>query len=59
MAQTGPGSIFLHCLPVHRGEEASASVVDGTHSRIWQEAANRLHVQKAILEWTLGGLSLE
>jgi ornithine carbamoyltransferase len=59
MAQTAPGSIFLHCLPVHRGEEASARVVDGAHSRIWQEAANRLHVQKAILEWTIGGLSFE
>lgn len=59
MAQTAPGSIFLHCLPVHRGEEASARVVDGVHSRIWQEAANRLHVQKAILEWTIGGLSFE
>lgn len=59
MERTAPDSIFLHCLPVHRGEEASATVVDGPHSRVWQEAANRLHIQKAILEWTLGGISLD
>lgn len=56
MAETNEASIFLHCLPVHRGEEASADVVDGPHSRVWIEAENRLHVQKAILEWTVGGL---
>jgi ornithine carbamoyltransferase len=59
MRKAASDSIFLHCLPVHRGEEASAVVVDGPHSRVWQEAANRLHVQKAILEWTLGELNLD
>lgn len=56
MNATNEGSIFLHCLPVHRGEEASAEVVDGPSSRVWIEAENRLHIQKAILEWTIGGL---
>ena len=47
-------SIFLHCLPAHRGEEATAEVVDGARSRIWSEAANRLHAQKAIMNWAMG-----
>ena len=47
-------SIFLHCLPAHRGEEATAEVVDGARSRIWPEAANRLHAQKAIMHWAMG-----
>ncbi|MGB0647679.1 MAG: ornithine carbamoyltransferase [Bradymonadia bacterium] len=56
MAETNEESIFLHCLPVHRGEEVSSEVVDGPNSRVWLEAENRLHIQKAILEWTIGGL---
>ncbi len=49
MAQTAPNSIFLHCLPAHRGEEVDGSVIDGPRSRVWDEAENRLHAQKALL----------
>ena len=49
MAQTASDSIFLHCLPAHRGEEVEGSVIDGPRSRVWDEAENRLHAQKALL----------
>ena len=49
MGQAAPSAIFLHCLPAHRGEEVTAGVIDGTQSRIFEEAENRLHAQKAIL----------
>lgn len=54
MAAADPKAIFLHCLPVHRGEEVTADVIDGPQSAVWDEAENRLHVQKAILLWCLG-----
>ncbi|GAC1343220.1 MAG: ornithine carbamoyltransferase [Myxococcales bacterium] len=50
MARTRPGAIFLHCLPAHRGEEVTASVIDGPRSAVLDEAENRLHAQKALLE---------
>ena len=55
MAQAKPDAIFLHCLPAHRGEEVSAEVIDGPQSRVWDEAENRLHVQKALIELLLLG----
>ena len=55
MAQARPDAIFLHCLPAHRGEEVSAEVIDGPRSRVWDEAENRLHAQKALLEFLLLG----
>jgi ornithine carbamoyltransferase len=53
MAGAKPDAIFMHCLPVKRGEEVTASVVDGPQSVVWDEAENRLHVQKGILAWCL------
>ena len=54
MAAAAPHAVFLHCLPVHRGEEVTADVIDGPQSAVWDEAENRLHIQKAILLWCLG-----
>jgi ornithine carbamoyltransferase len=48
-----PDCIVLHCLPAHRGQEISAEVLDGPHSRVWDQAENRLHAQKALLTWLL------
>ncbi len=54
MEKAKADAIFLHCLPAHRGEEVSDSVLDSAQSKVWDEAENRLHVQKAILLWCLG-----
>lgn len=53
MEKAKPDALFMHCLPAHRGEEVSSEVMDGPQSVIWDQAENRLHVQKAILEWLL------
>ena len=58
MATARPTAIFLHCLPAHRGEEVAASVIDGPQSRVWDEAENRLHIQKAIMANLMGGVAL-
>jgi ornithine carbamoyltransferase len=51
MARAAKDAIFLHCLPAHRGEEVAAEVIDGPWTRVWDEAENRLHAQKALMEW--------
>ena len=48
--------MVLHCLPAHRGEEISDDVIEGPHSAVWDEAENRLHVQKAIMATLMGGV---
>jgi len=53
MAKAKPDAIFMHCLPAKRGEEVTAGVIDGPQSAVWDEAENRLHVQKGILAWCL------
>jgi ornithine carbamoyltransferase len=58
MGRAARDAIFLHCLPAHRGEEVSADVIDGPQSRVWDEAENRLHIQKAIMAVLMGGESL-
>ena len=51
----GPDAVAMHCLPAHRGEEITSSVMDGPRSLIWEQSENRLHVQKALLTEVLGG----
>lgn len=54
MSKAKPDSLFMHCLPAHRDDEATSEVMDGPHSVIFDEAENRLHAQKAIMRWCLG-----
>ena len=56
MAEAKPDARFLHCLPAHRGEEVTDAVIDGSQSRVWDEAENRVHAQKSVLLWALGKL---
>lgn len=53
MSLANEGALFMHCLPAHRGEEVSADVIDGKQSVVWDEAENRLHAQKALMEFLL------
>ncbi len=55
MAVAKPEALFMHCLPAHRGEEVTAEVIDGPQSVVWDEAENRLHAQKALMEYLLLG----
>ena len=58
MGRAAPGAIFLHCLPAHRGEEVSDAVIEGRCSRVWDQAENRLHIQKALLAALMGDASV-
>jgi len=58
MAVAAPDALFMHCLPAHRGEEVEAEVIDGPQSVVWDEAENRMHVQKALMEYLLLGKAL-
>ena len=53
MAQAAPDALFMHCLPAHRGEEVTAEVLEGPQSVVWDEAENRLHAHKALMEWLI------
>ena len=54
MSSAAPDAIFLHCLPAHRGEEVAEDVIEGKQSRVWDQAENRLHVQKAVMATLMG-----
>ncbi|MBS0411007.1 MAG: ornithine carbamoyltransferase [Proteobacteria bacterium] len=57
MSLASPRAAFLHCLPAHRGEEVTDEVMDGPQSLVWDEAENRIHIQKSILAWCFGGVA--
>ena len=57
MRAAKPDALFMHCLPAHRGEEVEAALIDGPQSVVWEEAENRLHAQKALIEYLLLGQS--
>jgi ornithine carbamoyltransferase len=54
VALAAPDALVMHCLPAHRGEEISAGAVDGPHSVVWQQAANRMHAMRGLLAWVTG-----
>ena len=56
MSLANPDALFMHCLPAHRGEEVSESVIDGPQSVIWDEAENRMHAQKGVLAYCMDAL---
>lgn len=56
MGLAAPGAVFLHCLPAHRGEEVAESVLEGPRSRVWPQAANRMHAARALLAFCAGGV---
>ena len=51
--EANDNAIFMHCLPAHRGQEVTKEIIDGPRSVVWDEAENRLHIQKAILSWAI------
>lgn len=53
MARAAAGAVFLHCLPAHRGEEVASTVIDGPGSRVWEQAANRMHAARGLLLWLM------
>ena len=53
MARASTDAVFLHCLPAHRGEEVASTVIDGPRSRVWEQAANRMHAARGILRWLM------
>jgi ornithine carbamoyltransferase len=53
MSQANPDAIFMHCLPVGRGEEVTDEVIDGNQSVVWRQALNRVHAQKSVIKWCL------
>jgi ornithine carbamoyltransferase len=55
MALAEPDAIFMHCLPAHRGEEVAPEVIDGTASAVWQQAANRMPTEQALLYVLISG----